>query len=178
MCLCLPYRWYPYRESRGTVDPWSFWILCLSFPIPLALNFSAESTKDLFRPEIYNPRSSHSSWIGDGTTLAALQLLSQALISGLRSTPRPFTSICCHASGTRIFANWPAHLHCSKPIHVIFIPSSPGLLFVLYGLTLAAGSLTPLGTLFHLCTLLKKNMGGHTLSSTRERTARSVPQTM
>lgn len=71
----------------------------------------------------------------------------------------------------------PLHMHYSKPIHVIFIPSSPGLLFVLYGLTLAAGSLTLLGTLFHLCTLLKRNMGGHTLSSTRERTARSVPQT-
>lgn len=128
--------------------------------------------------EIYNPRSSHSSWIGDGTTLAALQLLSQARSSGLRSTPRPFTSVCYRASGTGIFTNWPAHMHYSKPIHVIFIPSSPGLLFVLYGLTLAAGSLTPLGTLFHLCTLLKKNMGGHTLSSTRERTARSVPQTI
>lgn len=68
-------------------------------------------------------------------------------------------------------------MNYSKLIHVIFIPSFPGLLFVLYDLTLAAGSLTLLGTLFHLCTLLKRNMGGHTLSSTRERTARSVPQT-
>jgi hypothetical protein len=72
----------------------------------------------------------------------------------------------------------PLRMHYSKMIHVIFIPSSSGLLFVLYGLTPAAGSLTPLGTLFPSCNLLKRNMEGHTLSSTREPTARSVSQTV
>lgn len=49
-----------------------------------------------------------------------------------------------------------------------------GLLCVLYALILVVGSLTQWGTLFHLFICLRKNMGGYTLSSTRELTARSV----